>query len=190
MLRQGYSATTVDQICASAEVTKGSFFHYFESKEAICLTAMEAWSGAWQRILVEANLDAIADPLERLDRLFETMANTYLYVGPDPGCLVGTVAQESSLANASMKEVCDEHLQVWRRGTARLLADARSAHSPVIDFDPDEVADFMLAIVQGSLLVAKTRPDRAFIAANLRHCKAYVESLFGLRRSEGEENHV
>jgi hypothetical protein len=60
-----------------------------------------------------------------------------------------------------------------------LLADAQGAHPPAIPFDPDSVADLMLGVVQGTLLVAKTRQNRAVIVNNIRHCRAYVLGLFG-----------
>jgi TetR/AcrR family transcriptional repressor of nem operon len=179
MLRQGYSATTVDQICAEASVTKGSFFHYFENKEAACRAAMVAWAGSWQDIVSAAHFDRIPDPLDRLDRLFDVMAEAYLRPEVDAGCMIGTVAQEMAASNRGLGAPCEAHFATWSAGVRRLLADAKAAHPPTTDFDPDSVADLMLGIVQGTLLVAKTRQDRAVVLNNLRHCRAYVLGLFG-----------
>jgi TetR/AcrR family transcriptional regulator, transcriptional repressor for nem operon len=178
MLRQGFAATTVGQICAEAGVTKGSFFHYFASKEEICRAAMDAWAGGWRDILTAAGLDRIADPLARLERLFDVMEETYLRPEVPPGCLIGTVAQEVGASNPDLGAPCAAHFAVWTDGVRALLAEAKAAHPPRISFDPDSVADLMLGIVQGTLLVAKTRQDRAIIVNNVRHCRNYVLGLF------------
>lgn len=179
MLAQGYSATTVDQICAQAGVTKGSFFHYFSSKEEICREAMDAWAGGWLDILAAAQFDKITDPLDRLDHLFDVMAETYLRPDVGAGCMIGTVAQETAASNQNLAALSQGHFETWTRVVRQMLAEAKEAHPPKVDFDPDSVADLMLGIVQGSLLVAKTRQDRAVILNNVRHCRAYVHSLFG-----------
>jgi TetR/AcrR family transcriptional repressor of nem operon len=186
ILRQGYAGTTVDQICAEAGVTKGSFFHYFASKEEICGAAMDAWTGGWLDILAMGKLDKITDPLDRLFHLFDIMEAAYLYPEIGPGCVVGTVAQEAGSSNSSLSRQCAVHLDTWKEGVRELLADAKSAHTPVIDFEPDSVADFLLGIVQGTLLVAKTRPDRTIVLNNVRHCRAYMHSLFGKNASFAE----
>jgi TetR/AcrR family transcriptional repressor of nem operon len=41
---KGYSATSVDELCAAAGVTKGAFFHYFKSKDELGVAAEELWS--------------------------------------------------------------------------------------------------------------------------------------------------
>lgn len=179
LLTQGYSGTSVDQICAAAGVTKGSFFHYFGSKEEICRAAMDAWSDGWEAILRDAGLDAIPDPLDRLERLFDTMAIAYLQEGMPSGCVVGTVAQEQAGSNRSLGDPCEAHLDRWTSNIRRMLEEARDAHAPARPFDPSGVADFMLAIVQGTLLVAKTRQNRDIVVNNVQRLRAYVLGHFG-----------
>src|SRR5687768_7529811 len=113
VLKQGYSATTVDQICAEAGVTKGSFFHYFSSKEDICLAAMDTWSGYWKGILAEARFDQLEDPLDRVHRLLDTMQSAYLNCPVGVGCVVGTVAQELCSPNDKFRDACRAHFQDW-----------------------------------------------------------------------------
>ena len=188
ILRQGFSATTVDQVCAEAGVTKGSFFHYFSSKEQIGGAALDAWAGKWLDIVSAAGFDQIADPLDRIDRLFDVMIETYIHPGVVTGCLIGTVAQELAASNRKLGDPCEGYLAGWVEIVSRMLSDAKDAHPPKIDFDPDSVADLILGLVQGTLLVAKTRQDHTVILNNLRHCRAYVHSLFGKAAHDRQEN--
>lgn len=65
--RQGYSATTVDQIAAAAEVSPATFFRYFPTKEAVMIT------DEYDDVIGDALREAPTDepPLERLRRMFK-----------------------------------------------------------------------------------------------------------------------
>ena len=178
MLRQGFAATTVDDICSTAGVTKGSFFHYFKNKDEICFAAMDAWSAAWVGILEAGNFKDIHDPLDRVKRLFEVMEAAYLSTEVDPGCVVGTVAQERSLSSESLRAACEKHLEDWVRFTTGLLCDAKALHAPASNFDPTELAWWLCTFVQGTMLIIKTQTDRNLVKSNIRHCRAYVLSFF------------
>lgn len=181
MLTQGFAATSVDEICADAGVTKGSFFYYFTSKEDICRAAMDTWAGWWVGILQAAHFDEITDPLDRIERLFGVMEETYLNPNAGAGCLIGTVAQEVASSNRALGDCCEEHLNGWAEIVRQMLADAKTTHPPRTDFDPATLAGLMLSLAQGSLLIAKTRQDRQIIRENLQHCRAYIAMLFGTK---------
>lgn len=187
MLVQGFAATSVDEICADAGVTKGSFFYYFASKEDICRAAMDTWAGWWVGILQAVNFNQIADPLDRIERLFVVMEETYLNPNAGAGCLIGTVAQEVASSNRNLGDCCEEHLNGWAEIVRQMLAEAKLAHPPKTEFDPASVAGMMLSLAQGSLLIAKTRQDRQIIRDNLQHCRAYINTLFGKDISPTEE---
>ncbi len=175
MIRQGYAGTSVDQICAEAGVTKGGFFHYFPNKEQACRAAMEVWSDNWEALLETSKLDQILDPLDRLLTLFDVMEASYPAA---PGCLVGTISQELSHPNEPIRDACQSHFDRWVDRVEKLIADAKAAYPPAIDFDPRDAAWFLCTVVQGTMLILKSHRDPQFIVSNVWHMRAYVESLF------------
>src|SRR5277367_4637992 len=66
MRKQGFNATTVDDICAAAGVTKGSFFHYFKSKQAVAEAAVASFRENKIRDYANAPFRKLADPLDRV----------------------------------------------------------------------------------------------------------------------------
>jgi TetR/AcrR family transcriptional repressor of nem operon len=179
--RQGFAATTVDQICAEASLTKGSFFHHFENKEAIGEAAMGCFAAMGAELYAAARKDPGVDPLEQLHRHFEIMIEL---ARPPEGpvvCMIGMLSQEMARSHPSMREACLGHLTVWTDNVAAMLAEAKKVHPPQIDFDPESVAWMLNSLWQGSMLVAKTRQIPDMIVSNVQHGRAYVGSLFGVR---------
>src|SRR5262245_32314759 len=63
---QGLHATTVDDLCAAAGVSKGAFFHHFASKEALAVAAAEHWSTTTAQLFADAPYHHHADPAARV----------------------------------------------------------------------------------------------------------------------------
>ena len=67
-LEKGYESTSVNDICKQAEVSKGSFYHYFETKQVVLLTLMENWSSNLMQSVLS---DPITDDARATDVLVE-----------------------------------------------------------------------------------------------------------------------
>jgi TetR/AcrR family transcriptional repressor of nem operon len=182
MLQQGYAATTVDQMCAEAGLTKGSFFHHFVSKEAIGRAAVDAWGAMGTRLYAQAWSDPDADPLDQFDRMLDIMIGFTKREEPCI-CMVGMMAQELALTNAGMRDACADHLSVWTQSVVRLLIEAKRRRRIAADFSPARVGWLLNSIWQGSMLVAKVRRSPAMIVSNLELARTYVHSLFAATRT-------
>ena len=180
MLHRGFPATTVDEICAEAGLTKGSFFHYFHSKEEIGQAALARWAEYGMAIYADAWEDPRATPLEQIRRLFGIMIGLAQRPEERPlACLVGMLSQEMAVTNSTLREACSTHLATWSGMVHRLLAEAKATQKPRVDFDPEEVAWFVNSLWQGSMLIAKTRRDPQIVVRNLERGRTYIDDLFG-----------
>lgn len=178
LLRQGFSATTVDQICAEAGLTKGSFFHQFSSKEALGRAAVDAWGDMGTRLYAQAWSDSNMNPLDQLHRMLDIMISFTTSRENPCVCLVGMMSQELAATNPDMRAACAKHLDDWTGHVVRLLGAAKLQHPPVVDFDVQRVGWLLNSVWQGSMLIAKTRQTPAMIASNLELIRDYVVSLF------------
>ncbi len=179
ILKQGFAATSVDQICTEAGVTKGSFFHHFESKEAIGKAAVEWWGEFGTNLYAEAWKDEGLDPLEQLHRMLDIMGGFTERPEEVCTCVVGMLSQELAQSHPAMRAECEKQLDIWTVNVAKMLQEAKAKHQPTAQFDPVEIAWFLNSLWQGSMLIGKTRGTPEMIRQNLRLARAWVDGLFG-----------
>ena len=177
---RGYHGTTVDDICHMAGVTKGGFFHYFESKDAIASAALAAFIEARNEIFRDAPFRHLADPLERVFGRLDFEKELIEASGKTKGCLAGTLAQELALSRQEFRAACHDFFVQRADDFAADLAAAKATYSPAASFDPHSVANFYLAMSQGSQILSKASGSNEVRLANIEHFRAYVRSLFGV----------
>ena len=180
MRAQGYNATTVDDICAAAGVTKGGFFHYFKSKEEIAKAAVTRFHHGQAADFQDAPFRKLADPLDRvfgrLDFLKESTGGDRRLT---KGCLIGMLAQELSLTNPELRRACGDMFSRIINNFETDLAEAKAAHAPKAGFDPKAVAMLYVSVVQGSLMLAKASGSNDIFMENIEQFRAYLQGLFG-----------
>ena len=91
---KGYSATRIEDVCAEAGLTKGSFFHHFKSKEDLALSAVAHWEAKTSALFATAPYHDAADPLRRLIAYIEFRKAILTGDLPDFTCFLGTIVQE------------------------------------------------------------------------------------------------
>jgi TetR/AcrR family transcriptional repressor of nem operon len=177
--QQGYSATSVDGICAEAGVTKGAFFYHFRSKSEIGEAAIDAWCQNRVELYTVDLGDPEDDPLARLDRWLDGLAASLRKPDESSACLLGMMAQELGGSDERVREICRGKLQGWTALATGLLAAVKQSRPASLDFDPEQLAWMLNSIWQGSLLIAKNLQDPESAAVNLKHFRAYLGALLG-----------
>jgi TetR/AcrR family transcriptional regulator, transcriptional repressor for nem operon len=177
--RQGYAATSVDDLCRAAGVTKGAFFHHFATKDALAVASAEAWTDhARTRIFTDAPWMLIDDPLARV--LAHIDFRLAIIDGPVEAftCFVGTMVQEAYATSPAIRTACDASITAYAE---RLAEDVQAA----IDAYPVDDATTALglayhiqAVLQGAFILAKAKDDPAIARDSVGHLKRYVSMVF------------
>jgi TetR/AcrR family transcriptional regulator, transcriptional repressor for nem operon len=175
---KGYSATTVDDICHSAGVTKGGFFHHFESKEELGVSAAQHFSSKAVGLFSTAPYRELRDPVDRLLGYVE-FRKALLQGGlPQFTCLLGTLVQEAYQTHPPIREACESCLSEHAAMLESDIAEALHAQGREVQWSADSLAQYMQAVIQGALILAKANNGPAVAAACLDHLRRYLQMLF------------
>lgn len=178
--RDGYAATSLDDLCRAAGVTKGAFFHHFRSKEDLARASVARWGETTSALFADAPFAAQADPVARVFGYLDFRRALATGEPAAISCLLGALAQETAAEMPGLRgdlwRVLDAHADF----VAADLAAARAARAPDADWDPKEVALFTQAALQGAFVLAKAKGDSAVARVMIDHLERYVTSLLTL----------
>lgn len=158
-----YANIGVQQICNQAEVKKGSFYHFFPSKQALTLEVLEHfWQGiqqtAQQTLLLTDRL-----PLQRLDlflrRIGEWHLQHYQQRGHFAGCPMGNLASELSTLDDDMRQAIEAYLAKLQAMFAKVLHEAIAQGELAPEIDADYSAEAMVVYLEGLSLMSKLHND-------------------------------
>lgn len=159
LTEKGFPNTAVEDILESVRVPKGSFYHYFESKEAFGAELIESYAQYFARRLDSFLLNESCTPLERL-RAFTLDAQAAMQRHDyRRGCLVGNLGQEMGALPQSYRTRLIEILQDWQQRTGACLQAAQRAGTIAASHDCDQLAAFFWIGWEGAVLRAKLERD-------------------------------
>lgn len=177
----GFAATSVDQLCGEAGVTKGAFFHHFASKEALGVAAADYWSACTGDFFAAAPFHALADPVERILGYIDL--RIALIGGPPEAfsCVAGTLVQEAFRSSAAIRVAAEASIMA---NAAALEADLDAAVTQcgVTGTTGASLARHVQAVIQGAFVLAKTQPEESaadLAREQLAHLRRYFAMLFG-----------
>lgn len=173
--QQGFVATTVDQICAEAQVTKGAFFHHFANKEELAKDCLAAWDQWMTEMEGSAPFQQVDDPVDRVLAYMEFFIKVFEDPNVVKSCLVGTTVQEVANTHPELRDAANLCL-VHAASRLRDLLDAAS-RSARRQIDSQALAQLWMAALQGSLILAKAAQEEKVISASLAHIRDYIKAL-------------
>jgi TetR/AcrR family transcriptional repressor of nem operon len=175
---KGYAATTVDDICREAGVTKGSFFHHFKSKDELALAAIDFWERMTGGLFAAAPYHQAADPVDRLLGYIDFRVQILAGDLADYTCLLGTLVQETYDTHPNLRVACQRALNSHIDNLTRDVVAAKELYAPDAPWTPESVGTFIQAVLQGSFIFAKAHHGREVALANIGHLRRYIEFLF------------
>ena len=178
---KGYSATRIEDICEAADLTKGSFFHHFESKEALALAAADHWIEGTGAFFAAAPYHAPADPLDRLLAYVDFRRALLTGELPDFTCLVGTMVQEVYDTHPAIRDACNRSISQHAAALVPDIEEAMRRRDMHPDWTAESLALYTQATLQGAFILAKAKHNREVAAATIDHLRRYLELLFNQR---------
>lgn len=155
LTEQGFTATGIDTVLKRIQVPKGSFYHYFDSKEAFGQAVLQRYAHYFAAKLDRHFLDPHTRPLQRLGNFVEDAKAGMLKYQFRRGCLVGNLGQEVLVLPDSFRTQLEAVLCDWEQRLSSCLQAAKAAGELPASSDCDALAAWFWTGWEGAVLSAR-----------------------------------
>lgn len=159
---RSYADVGIKEICDMAEVQKGSFYHFFKSKQDLAMAVIDDMAEDWATGFVAEAFDQNLPPMERFDYMIDA-AYYWQKAAKDlegrmPGCLFGNLALEVSTRDDVIRARISA---VFSKASSQFFEALEQAveAGEIAPLNTEATALAMLAYLEGIILLAKTQND-------------------------------
>ena len=166
-LGKGYGVVGTSEICRTAGINKGTFYHFFPSKSALLAAAIAAYAEEFRRDFAAISAGN-KPPLEKLQALFDVPARKNAdwkkAQGYAQGCLVGNMALELASVDEAVRAAVQDAMLHWRHAIEPVVISLING-GDIPPIDPAEGAELVVGLIQGGIVMAKSQNDPGRIGA-------------------------
>ena len=172
---RGYHGTSLDDVLRESGIGKGNFYYYFKSKEDLGYAIIDrAVRGFVERTLEPAFADATADPIEQIDAFLDGVVENSRQRSGVGGCPMGNLACELSDVHEGFRERLAEIFVLWRMKLGDVLRRGQTSGRLGAGIDPDGGAQFVVAVLEGAILMTKVTRDITVMEKCVRELKMHL----------------
>ena len=182
ILNQGYGGTSVDQVINSVGLTKGAFFHHFNSKSDLAKALIQRYA--------DEGIKVFADTLDRSNKLSDDpLQQLLILVGlyieifdglaePYAGCLMASYVYELQQFDDDVRPIINMEMLHWRKVLTVQIDRIKLRYPPREEVDSAALADMFLSTFEGAFVISKALGEPQVTAAQLTLYKTFLEALF------------
>jgi TetR/AcrR family transcriptional regulator, transcriptional repressor for nem operon len=177
LIAKGYNGCGINEILATARVPKGSFYHYFDSKEALVETVLKRYGQenyAWLATHLE---DESIPPIDAIGITFRLASNAIAERKFAVGCLLGSMAQELANTEAPIVATIRGLFRTWEAPLRSAVERAKRKGDIRADINAGSLASFILNGWEGAVLRAKLDRASAPMESFVDHIVRYLQLL-------------
>jgi len=182
ILQKGFSATSIDEIIAASQITKGGFFYHFAGKNALALSLVQRYlvqDDAFFQSLFDRADELSEDPLQQMLIFIKLLAEAMGDLpNGHPGCLVASFVYESMQFENDVLKLAAEGVIAWRKMFLLRLENIVAIYPPNMEVDLTEVADLLTSIIEGAIIVSRITNSPMVLPNQLLQYRSYLRLLF------------
>ena len=151
---RGFAGTSMADLLAHAGVNSGSFYHFFESKEALLRAVLDGYLHALRPMVVDPAFAKTREPVERIFAVLEGYRGRILQTDCRYGCPLGRLALEIDPENRPAHKLIAENFQGWI-GAVRECVTQMENQLPR-NTDPEALSTYVLAVMEGGVMLSRS----------------------------------
>jgi AcrR family transcriptional regulator len=151
---RGFAGTSMAELLAHADVNSGSFYHFFDSKEALLRAVLEQYIQLLRPMVVDPAFASTPKPLERIFAILAGYRQRILATDSKYGCPLGRLALEIDPENAPAHTLIARNFQGWIEAIRECIVEMKP--SLPAGTDADKLAVFVLVTMEGGVMLSRS----------------------------------
>jgi TetR/AcrR family transcriptional repressor of nem operon len=151
---RGFAGTSMADLLAHAQVNSGSFYHFFESKEALLREVLQQYLALLRPVIVNPAFAKMDEPLERIFAILEGYRAGIVQTDCRYGCPLGRLALEIDPENRPAHKLIAQNFQGWIDAVRECVEELK--HRLPRGTDREALATYVLVVMEGGVMLSRS----------------------------------